>query len=110
MKEIMYVRNRINPAKISGPYSLLAVMLLVAEFLFALWFYKAQSSLERSIAGAIIAAVFISLMLLVMKMNQTPANKKPKLCHSYKSEFKVNILCSDILQVLYVNCYALRLD
>jgi hypothetical protein len=31
-------RNGIDPAKISGPYSLLAVMLLVAEILFAIWF------------------------------------------------------------------------
>jgi len=71
LKETIYAKNRINAAKISGPYSLLAVMLLVAEFLFAIWFYKAQSSLERSIAGAIIALVFISLMLLVMRMNRT---------------------------------------
>jgi hypothetical protein len=68
---ILKRRNGIDPAKISGPYSLLAVMLLVAEILFAIWFYKAQSSVERSIAGFIIAVVFISLMLLIMKMNQT---------------------------------------
>ena len=51
MARIIYQRNRIDPTKISGPYSLLAVMLLVAEILFAIWFYKAESSIERSIAG-----------------------------------------------------------
>ena len=51
-------------------------MLLVAEFLFAIWFYKAQNSIERSFAGFIMAAVFISLMLLVMKMNRTQDEEK----------------------------------
>jgi len=76
LKRFSYKRNRIDPAKISGPYSLLAVMLLVAEFLFAIWFYKAQNSIERSFAGFIMAAVFISLMLLVMKMNRTQDEEK----------------------------------
>jgi hypothetical protein len=70
-------RTGIDPAKILGPYSLLAVMLLVAEFLFAIWFYRAESSTERSIAGFIMAVFFVCLMLLVMKMNLTP-NKKSK--------------------------------
>ncbi len=74
----MFVRNRIDPAKISGPYSLLALMLLVAEILFAIWFCKAESSLERSIAGSIMAAVFMSLMLLVVRMNQTPDKEKER--------------------------------
>jgi hypothetical protein len=69
---VMNKRNGIDPAKISGPYSLLAVMLLVAEILFAIWFYKAQSSVERTIAGFIIAVVFLSLMLLIMRINQNP--------------------------------------
>ena len=64
-------RNGIDPAKISGPYSLLVVMLLVAEILFAIWFYKAQSPMERTIAGSIVAVVFISLMILVLRMNRT---------------------------------------
>ena len=64
-------RNGIDPAKISGPYSLLAVMLLVAEILFAIWFYKAQTPIERTIAGSIVAVVFISLMILVLRMNRT---------------------------------------
>jgi hypothetical protein len=71
LARIRYKRDGIDPAKISGPYSLLAVMLLVAEILFAIWFYKAQSSIERSIAGTIIAAVFVSLMIFVMRMNRT---------------------------------------
>ena len=68
---ILNKRNGIDPAKISGPYSLLAVMLLVAEILFAIWFYKAQTPTERTIAGSIVAVVFISLMILVLKMNRT---------------------------------------
>lgn len=74
----MCKRNRIDPTKISGPYSLLAVMLLVAEILFAIWFYKAETPTERSIAGLIIATFFVCLMLLVMKMSRTPAEKNAK--------------------------------
>jgi tryptophan-rich sensory protein len=70
LARIIYQRNRIDPTKISGPYSLLAVMLLVAEILFALWFYKAESSTERSIAGLIMAGVFVCLMVVVLKMNR----------------------------------------
>jgi DMSO/TMAO reductase YedYZ heme-binding membrane subunit len=72
----MNKRNGIDPAKISGPYSLLAVMLLVAEILFAIWFYKSQSSVERTIAGSIMALVFICLMLFVLKMNRTTDQPK----------------------------------
>jgi DMSO/TMAO reductase YedYZ heme-binding membrane subunit len=72
----MNKRNGIDPAKISGPYSLLSVMLLVAEILFAIWFYKSQSSVERTIAGSIMALVFICLMLFVLKMNRTTDQPK----------------------------------
>jgi len=75
---ILNKRNGIDPARISGPYSLLAVMLLVAEILFAIWFYKAQSSVERSIAGSILAVVFLSLMLLIMKINQTSKHENER--------------------------------
>jgi len=60
MKRIVYRRIVINPVKITGPYSLLAVMLLVAEILFAIWFYRADNSIERTIAGASMAGIFIS--------------------------------------------------
>jgi hypothetical protein len=76
LARIIYQRNRIDPTKISGPYSLLAVMLLVAEILFALWFYKAESSTERSIAGLIMASVFVCLMIVVLKMNRAPSRAK----------------------------------
>lgn len=69
-------RYGIDPTKISGPYSLLAVMLLVAEILFAIWFSKAEGSMERSLAGFLMVAVFVSLMLLVMKMNRTHGRKQ----------------------------------
>ena len=64
-------RNGIDPGKVSGPFSLHPVMLLVAELLFAIWFYKAQSPIERTIAGSIVALVFISLMIIVWRMNHT---------------------------------------
>jgi ABC-type thiamin/hydroxymethylpyrimidine transport system permease subunit len=50
-------------------------MLLVAEILFAIWLFKAQSSPERTAAGILMALVFISLMMFVSKMNRTPAKK-----------------------------------
>jgi hypothetical protein len=51
-------------------------MLLVAEILFAIWFYKSQSSTERTIAGSIMALVFISLMIFVLRMNRTTDQEK----------------------------------
>ena len=76
MKKITSARNGINPSKISGPYSLLAVMLLVAEFLFAIWFYKAENSIERTVAGSIMALVLVCLMLLIMRMNRASDKQK----------------------------------
>jgi hypothetical protein len=54
-------------------------MLLVAEVLFAIWFWKAEGSIERSIAGSIMTAVFLSLMLIVLKMNWTSGEKMTKV-------------------------------
>ncbi len=48
-------------------------MLLVAEFLFAIWFWKAEGPMERGVAGLILAVVFVSLTVIVLKMNQTQA-------------------------------------
>ena len=53
-------------------------MLLVAEILFAIWFYRADNSVERSIAGLIMAIFFVCLMLLIMKMNKIPYKEKFK--------------------------------
>jgi len=82
LSRVIYKRNRIDPTKISGPYSLLAVMLLVAEILFAIWFCKAEGSTERSIAGLIVATLFVCLMLIVMRMNRTPEKKGCKQFHN----------------------------
>ncbi len=71
LTKIKFRRTKIDPSKISTPYSLLAVMLLVAEILFSIWFLKAESSIERGVAGFIMATVFVSLMLVVLKMNLT---------------------------------------
>ena len=57
-------------------------MLLVAEILFAIWFYRAESSAERSIAGLIMALFFVCLMLLVMIMNQTSDKEKKINLHN----------------------------
>jgi F0F1-type ATP synthase assembly protein I len=63
-------------------------MLLVAEILFAIWFYKSQSSIERTIAGSILALVFICLMIFVLRMNRTelPTKKKHK-CSFYEKNY-----------------------
>jgi hypothetical protein len=76
LARIVHKSNRIDPTKISGPYQLLAVMLLVSEILFVIWFYKSQSSTERTIAGSIMALVFISLMILILRMNSTPDTER----------------------------------
>lgn len=76
MKRIVHKTSGINPAKITGPYSLLAVMLLVAEILFTIWFYKADNSVERSIAGATMAVVFVSLMILITRINHNDSGSE----------------------------------
>jgi hypothetical protein len=76
LARIKFKRTRIDASKISTPYSLLAVMLLVAEFLFAIWFLKAEGPVERSVAGSIVAAVFVFLMLIVFKMNRISGKEK----------------------------------
>jgi len=76
LARIKLKRTGVDPSKISTPYSLLAVMLLVVEVLFSIWFWKAESSIERSIAGSIMAMVFVSLMIVVLKMNWTPGRRK----------------------------------
>jgi hypothetical protein len=58
-------------------------MLLVAEILFAIWFYRAENSVERSIAGLIMAVFFVCLMLLIMIMNET--SDKEKKIHLHNS-------------------------
>ncbi len=68
---IKFRKTKIDPSKISTPYSLLAVMLLVAEILFSIWFWKADSSTERSVAGSIMATIFVCLMMAVLKINST---------------------------------------
>ena len=80
MSKSVFTRNEIDPAKISEPYSLFAVMLLVAEVLFAIWFFKAQSSIERTVAGFLMASVFICLMLFVARMNRAPKNLEKEGC------------------------------
>jgi hypothetical protein len=76
LPRIKFKRANVNPSKISGPYSLLALMLLVAEFLFAIWFWKTEGPIERGVAGLILAVVFVSLAVIVLKMNKTQAKKK----------------------------------
>jgi len=66
-------------------------MLLVAEFLFAIWFYKSENSLERIVAGSIMALVLVSLMLLVMRMYDLQTNNKPSHVSS-RTNFKVNVV------------------
>ncbi len=59
-------------------------MLLVAEILFAIWFYRAENSVERSIAGLIMAVFFVCLMLLIMKINRNPDKEKQSfLCFQW---------------------------
>jgi len=79
LARIKFKRTTIDPSKISTPYSLLAVMLLVAEILFSIWFWKAESSIERGVAGSIMAVVLVSLMIIVLKFNRAPSKEKRQM-------------------------------
>ena len=72
-------------------------MLLVAEILFAIWFYKAQSSIERTIAGLIMASIFVCLMIVVLKMNRVPDTKTQNVRETLLISFHSQKVISQLL-------------
>ena len=50
-------RSNFDPTKILGPYPLLAAFLLVIETLLGFWFFRAESSFERIVAGLLMVLV-----------------------------------------------------
>jgi hypothetical protein len=54
-------------------------LLLVAEILFSIWFWRAESSIERGVAGSIMAVVLVSLMIIVLKFNRAPSKEKRQM-------------------------------
>jgi len=68
----IYEKIKVDPTKIKGPYSLLALFLLVVEGLLGYWISLAQSSLERSIAGVLIAIVLLGFLYAFVRWRKSP--------------------------------------
>lgn len=68
-------KTHIDPSKIRGPYSLLALFLLVIDGVICFWLSKAEGMAERIIAGFIMASIFI--LFLVVVVNIAKVKSKP---------------------------------
>lgn len=64
-------RTTIDPTKITGPYSLLALFLIIVEGLLGAWLYLAQNSLERIIAGILIASILFGFLYVFSRMRKS---------------------------------------
>jgi len=71
VKAIKDIVNPIDPSKITGPYALLAVFLLVLQVSIGVWFAAANSGTERVVAGLIFAALFASFLYSLLRLQGT---------------------------------------
>ncbi len=78
-------------------------MLLVAEVLFAIWFYRAENSTERSIAGVTIAAVFVLLILFTLRMNSNSGKRK---CKNTRSRLNNRVVFKPNLRGVFFDSYS----
>jgi hypothetical protein len=68
LKVIKDIVNPIDPSKITGPYALLAVILLVLQVSIGVWFAAANSGTERIIAGLVFAALFLGFLYVLLRL------------------------------------------
>lgn len=68
-------RSPIDPAKILGPYPLLAAFLLVIETLLGFWLFRAESSSERIVAGLLMVVIFGGFLFTVIRIGQQDQSK-----------------------------------
>jgi len=64
-------------------------MLLVAEILFSIWFWKAEAPYERGVAGFDNGRGLSLLMIIVLKFNRAPSKEKRQM-HKNPPEDRLN--------------------
>jgi len=61
-------KTKVDVTKISGPYALLGLFLLITEALLGLWFFRAGEANERMIAGGLMTLIFLVFLYVVMRI------------------------------------------
>ena len=61
-------KSSVDPTKITGPYPLLASLLIVVEGLLGFWFFKAEGPIERSVAGILMTAILLAVIIAVIRI------------------------------------------
>lgn len=68
-----FERTKVDPAKITGPYQLLSLFLIVVEGLLGFWLFRAGESIERIVAGVLMTLIlggFLYVFLRMLKRNE----------------------------------------
>lgn len=80
-------KTNIDPSKISGPYPLLTVFLLVVESFLGYWLFKSDNSFERVVSGFFMILIFAGFLFVVLKLSVK--EKKDQLIKIlvYKSQY-----------------------
>ena len=62
--------SRIDPSKITGPYPLMALLLIALEGLLGFWLHAAGTSAERITAGILMTIVFGGVMTVIVLLRE----------------------------------------
>lgn len=69
-------KTKIDLSKITGPYPLLGTFLLVVEGLLGFWFFRAESAIERVVAGSLMTLLLGGFLLVVMRVVMRPKGEE----------------------------------
>jgi uncharacterized membrane protein YagU involved in acid resistance len=64
------LKTRGDFSKITGPYPVLAIFLVVVEGFLGIWLSRAESMLERTIAGVLMVGLLAGFLAALLKMRQ----------------------------------------
>jgi len=63
-------RKTFDPSKITGPFPLLAAMLIVVETAFGVWLVLSQNSIERIVLGLIMATILVCVLIVTLRITR----------------------------------------
>jgi hypothetical protein len=61
-------RTKVDVTKITGPYALLGLFLLITEGLLGFWFFRAGDKMERMVVGGFMTLIFVLFLYVVMRI------------------------------------------
>jgi hypothetical protein len=94
----------INPSKISGPYSLLTVFLLVVESFLGYWIFKADNSTERMLSGLFMVFIFATFLIVVLKvLKLSTKDEKNQFAKIYVYKNQHGSYLNELRQFLKIN-------